>query len=190
MFDISWGELVAIGIVALIVIGPQQLPGALRGLGRTVNKLRSMAGEFRGQFDDAMREAELQDVAKDVADLKTAASGGFNPVDTIRNEIRNAVDGLKDKASQATGMSEAEAALLDVSSTLKAAEYDIQTAHMIDAMVSPAPLPAEDGLGGGDAHRDTSTVISSELPLHESPPTKPRRKKSVKPSEPEGASNE
>jgi len=61
MFDIGWGELLLIGVVALIVIGPKELPGALRTLGQWMGKLRRMASEFQGQFQEAMREAELAD---------------------------------------------------------------------------------------------------------------------------------
>ena len=59
MFDIGWCELLVIGIVALIVIGPKELPGALRTLGQWMGKIRRMAAEFQGQFQEAMREAEI-----------------------------------------------------------------------------------------------------------------------------------
>ena len=59
MFDIGWGELLLIGIVALIAIGPKELPGVLRTLGQWMAKLRRMASEFQGQFQEAMREAEM-----------------------------------------------------------------------------------------------------------------------------------
>ena len=58
MFEIGWGELLIIGIVALIAIGPKELPGVLRTLGQWMSKLRRMASEFQGQFQEAMREAE------------------------------------------------------------------------------------------------------------------------------------
>ena len=64
MFDISWGKLVIIGVVALIVIGPKELPGVLRQLGQWMTRIRRMAAEFQGQFNDAMREAEMADLKK------------------------------------------------------------------------------------------------------------------------------
>jgi sec-independent protein translocase protein TatB len=64
MFDISWGKLVIIGVVALIVIGPKELPGVLRQLGQWMTRIRRMASEFQGQFNDAMREAEMADLKK------------------------------------------------------------------------------------------------------------------------------
>ena len=62
MFDIGWGELLLIAMVALIAIGPKELPGALRTLGQWMGKVRRMAGEFQNQFQDAMREAGIANV--------------------------------------------------------------------------------------------------------------------------------
>jgi sec-independent protein translocase protein TatB len=75
MFDIGWGELLVIGIVALIVIGPKELPGVLRTLGQGMSKIRRMASEFQGQFNEAMREAEMADIKKSVDELSAAARG-------------------------------------------------------------------------------------------------------------------
>ncbi|HEY3793530.1 MAG TPA: Sec-independent protein translocase protein TatB, partial [Bradyrhizobium sp.] len=59
MFDISWSEFLLIGVVALIVIGPKELPGVLRTLGQYTRKVRGMAADFQNQFQEAMREAEM-----------------------------------------------------------------------------------------------------------------------------------
>ena len=58
MFDIGWSELVVIAVVALVAIGPKELPGVLRTVGQWIGKARKLAGEFQGQFREAMREAE------------------------------------------------------------------------------------------------------------------------------------
>jgi sec-independent protein translocase protein TatB len=75
MFDIGWGEFLVIGIVALVVIGPKELPGVLRTIGQTLTKVRRMAAEFQGQFNEAMREAEMSDIKKQVDELGAAARG-------------------------------------------------------------------------------------------------------------------
>ncbi len=75
MFDIGWGELVVIGIVALIAIGPKELPTVLRTLGQYMGKVRRMAAEFQGQFQDALREAEMADLKKHADDIKESVSG-------------------------------------------------------------------------------------------------------------------
>jgi sec-independent protein translocase protein TatB len=74
MFDIGWSELVLIGVVALIAIGPKELPGVLRMVGQWMGKARRMASEFQGQFNEAMREAEMADLKKSFDDIKDAAS--------------------------------------------------------------------------------------------------------------------
>jgi len=69
MFDLGWSELLVVAIVALIVIGPKELPGVLRGVGYWMGKVRRMASEFQGQFQEAMREAEMADLKKQVDEL-------------------------------------------------------------------------------------------------------------------------
>ena len=75
MFDIGWSELVVIAIVALIAIGPKELPGVLRMVGQWMGKARKMASEFQGQFQEAMREAEMADLKKSFDEVKDAATG-------------------------------------------------------------------------------------------------------------------
>jgi sec-independent protein translocase protein TatB len=81
MFDIGAGELLVIAVVALVVIGPKELPAVLRQAGKFTNKMRQMAGEFRSQFDEAMRESELHEAKKQIANL--------NPLNTIQNQIHD-----------------------------------------------------------------------------------------------------
>lgn len=104
MFDIGWSELVLIGAVALVVIGPKELPGMLRTVGGAVTKIRRMAAEFQGQISEAMREAEMADVKKTVDGLNDSVSSGtsFNPIQTIRDEIRNAVEGTNPASTTTT----------------------------------------------------------------------------------------
>ena len=80
-----------IGVVALIVIGPKELPGTLRTLGQWMGKLRRMASEFQGQFQEAMREAELADLKKQVDDMTSQAQSyaNFDPVSEVRKELES-----------------------------------------------------------------------------------------------------
>ncbi|GGC69342.1 Sec-independent protein translocase protein TatB [Chelatococcus reniformis] len=94
MFDIGWGELLLIGAVALVVIGPKDLPRALRTLGQMTGKMRRMAAEFQSQFNEAIREAEMDEIRRSVTDVKDTAQS-FNPIQTIRDEIKGAIDGVK-----------------------------------------------------------------------------------------------
>src|SRR5271168_779564 len=84
MSDIGWSEFVVIGVVALIVIGPKELPAVLRAIGQWTTKIRRMAGEFQSQFQEAMREAEMADLKKQVDEIGEAAKGltsDFDPPD-------------------------------------------------------------------------------------------------------------
>jgi len=101
MFDIGWGELVVIGIVALIAIGPKELPTVLRTLGQYMGKVRRMASEFQGQFQEAMREAELVELKKQAEDLKSSVSdlgnsvsdiGKLDPLADTQKQIESAFD--------------------------------------------------------------------------------------------------
>ena len=94
MFDIGWGELVVIGIVALIAIGPKELPTVLRTLGQYMGKVRRMASEFQGQFQEAMREAELVELKKQAEDLKSSVSdlGNLEPLADTQKQIESAFD--------------------------------------------------------------------------------------------------
>ena len=96
MFDISWGKLVIIGVVALLVIGPKELPGVLRQVGQWMSKIRRMASEFQGQFQEAMREAEMADLKKQVDEMTTAAQNvtNFDPLDSVRKEVESVTGDL------------------------------------------------------------------------------------------------
>ncbi|WP_027518126.1 Sec-independent protein translocase protein TatB [Bradyrhizobium sp. WSM1417] len=93
MFDIGWSELVLIGVVALIAIGPKELPGVLRMVGQWMGKARKMAAEFQGQFQEAMREAEMADLKKSFDEVKEAASGfaGNNLMTSLQKDVSDAL---------------------------------------------------------------------------------------------------
>jgi sec-independent protein translocase protein TatB len=95
MFEFDAGKLLIIATVALIVIGPKELPRVLRQVGQAVAKLRRMAADFQAQFMDAMREAELADIRDEAAKLVATTKNdvGLDPIGTIRNELTHAIDG-------------------------------------------------------------------------------------------------
>jgi sec-independent protein translocase protein TatB len=86
MFDISWTEFLLIGIVALVFIGPKELPAVMRTLGQYTRKIRSMAAEFQGQFQEAMREAEMGDLKKSVDDLASDIKN-YDPLKSAREDV-------------------------------------------------------------------------------------------------------
>ncbi len=98
MFDVSWGEMFLIGAVALVVIGPKELPGVLRATGQGLAKLRRMAADFQYQFQQALQEAELDKVKDQVSGLTETAKAGFDPVGYARDQIKSAIDDVKPAA--------------------------------------------------------------------------------------------
>ncbi|MER9742371.1 Sec-independent protein translocase protein TatB [Mesorhizobium sp. M0187] len=82
MFEVGWTEMLVIAIVMIVVVGPKDLPNMLRTFGRTTAKLRAMASDFQKQFNEALKEAELDDVKKSVDTLR-----GLNPAAEIRKQL-------------------------------------------------------------------------------------------------------
>ncbi len=99
MFDISWTEFLLIGVVALIVIGPKELPAVLRTVGQWTRKVRSMAADFQGQFQEAMREAEMADLKKQVDDLAHDVKN-YDPLKEARAEVEAAGRDIKASLEQ------------------------------------------------------------------------------------------
>jgi sec-independent protein translocase protein TatB len=105
MFDIGWSELVIIGVVALIVIGPKELPGVLRMAGQWIGKVRRMASDFQGQFNEAMREAEMADLKKQVdefADSTRDMASDFDPLKSMEDSFDDPLADAKAAEADAT----------------------------------------------------------------------------------------
>lgn len=71
MLDIGWSELLVVGVVALLVVGPKELPQLLRTIGRYVGMVRRQANEFRAQFDEALKDSEFEDIKKDFEAIRS-----------------------------------------------------------------------------------------------------------------------
>lgn len=92
MFGLNWGEVLVIGVVALIAIGPKELPTVLRTLGQWMGKVRRMANEFQSQFNEALREAEFADLKKHADDISTSVSelGQIDPIGDVQKDVEHA----------------------------------------------------------------------------------------------------
>ena len=136
MFDFDTGKLVVIGIVALVVIGPKELPRVLRTVGQTVGKVRRMAGEFQSQFMEAMREAEMADVKEEMGKIAESAKidVAFDPVRTIRDQISGAIHGETTPTPPLTELPEA-------SNSVDLAQ--------LETIAAPGSAPAEASVEGG-----------------------------------------
>src|ERR1700689_3418491 len=90
MFDFAWSEIALIAGVALVVIGPKDLPVALRAISGFVKKARRMAGEFQTHVDEMMREADLKDVKDSINqirnfDFRSTVERAIDPDHSLRN---------------------------------------------------------------------------------------------------------
>lgn len=106
MLEVGWTEMLVIAIVMIVVVGPKDLPGMLRTFGRTTAKMRKMAGDFQRQFNEAIQEAELDDVKKSVDALRslnpaTEIKKQLNPFEQAAADVRAGLDSLKPQSPPA-----------------------------------------------------------------------------------------
>lgn len=87
MFDIGWSEILIIVVVALVVIGPKDLPRALRTAGQMIGRIRRMAGEFQSTFNEAIREAERQTELDDLR-RQLAEAKALDPLKDVRDKLQ------------------------------------------------------------------------------------------------------
>ncbi|PWR23665.1 Sec-independent protein translocase protein TatB [Zavarzinia compransoris] len=123
MFDLAWSEILVIGVVALLVVGPKELPDLLRTVGRWVRKARMMASNFQSTFDQMMRDEEL---AKAKRDLENSIS-----TDRVQEQIA--------KAATPPDPSEIDPAETD---RAEAAEAEVPDTPPPAAEAKPAESPA------------------------------------------------
>ena len=151
MFDIGWGELVVIGIVALIAIGPKELPTVLRTLGQFMGKVRRMASEFQGQFQEAMREAEMADLKKHADDIKSSVGDltNFNPMANTQKEIESAFDAA-DKSATSESVEAPPSALPEPAQQVEInALLPEPPSPVTEKDFAPAEAPSAKPAGGG-----------------------------------------
>lgn len=137
MFDIGWSELLIIGVVALIVIGPKDLPRALATFGKWVARAKSMAREFQNNVDDMVRQSELDDLRKQVEqarsfNLSAEIEKNIDPNGSLRQGLS-----VEDFTSPATGKPDAPPPGPDPEE-----EADLAIAA---PPTQPAPVPATPG---------------------------------------------
>jgi sec-independent protein translocase protein TatB len=93
LFDIGWTELVVVACVAVLVVGPKDLPKMLRAFGKTVANMRRMAGDFQRQFDEALKEAEIDEVRK-------TAQSSFKPLEDARKSLHAYEKQVRDSVNE------------------------------------------------------------------------------------------
>jgi sec-independent protein translocase protein TatB len=133
MFDIGWSELMVIAVVAIVVIGPKDLPKAMRTVGRWSGRMRRMARDFQNQFNDALREAELDEVKKEVQSLAK-----IDPLADVKADLK------KVETSMASDLAKADPSTA-AATTAPAVAAPVPTAAMpapaAETVTAPAPEP-------------------------------------------------
>ena len=126
--DFGWSELLVIAIVLIVIVGPKDLPAMLRTFGKTTAGLRKMAGDFRKQFDEALKEAELDDVrqlANDVRGLdpRNQFKGALNPLGKLGEDLNSDLKKAAKEIDEATKPTSAtDSALAASGDKMKAAQ--------------------------------------------------------------------
>jgi len=152
MFDISWSELLLIAVVALVFIGPKELPGVLRTVGQWTGKIRRMAAEFQDQFREAIREAEVADLKKDIDEATSKLNAGLDPfagVDTSTTWKPSEPTASAPPAADAAPPAAAQSAPAEPAPAL--AEPAPATAEPASAAAEPATTSAPAPARGGEA---------------------------------------
>ncbi len=153
MFDLSSTKLLLLGIIALLVVGPKDLPAMLRTIGRYVGMIKRQAAEFRTQFDDAMKESEIADLKKQMEDFGNEAQSAVKEAETAFHKEASALE------------SEATKTLAELD---KVANADMEkAAPSTDAF--PDTAPANGTAHAGDVAHDEPDAPVKPL----SPPSSP-----------------
>lgn len=150
MFDIGWSELLVIAVVAIIFVGPKDLPRMMRTIGRYVTKVRSMAREFQSSFEDMARETELEELRKEVTSLRDVASA---PLRKLQQEIDKPMKIGAGGAGAAAAAAASEARAAEIAAGEPAAADELSPA-MRDALEEAEAVEA---FGAGDPERDVRT---------------------------------
>ncbi|MDR7225034.1 Sec-independent protein translocase protein TatB [Aminobacter aminovorans] len=144
MFEIGWTEMLVIAIVMIVVVGPKDLPKMLRTIGRMTAKARSMAGDFQRQFNEALKEAELDDVKKSVDELRSLNPAQqirkqLNPFEQAASDVRAGLDAAM-KPSQPAPPADPAADATHPAEPLKNGATVMQGVAGPDAMPAAAPV--------------------------------------------------
>jgi sec-independent protein translocase protein TatB len=145
MFDVTSSKLLLLGIVALIVIGPKDLPALLRTLGKYVGIVRRHAADFRAQFEEAMRESELDQLKKEVESMGHEAEASMREAEhVVTSELDAAkadVERVTDASSTGAHTSEQETANSEVA-VLEEKSDSVNGAATPEPAQQDAPRPA------------------------------------------------
>lgn len=144
MFDIGWQELFVIAVVALIVIGPKDLPRAIRAITHWIGKIRGLARDFQSGLDEVVREAELDDIKKQIDQVSQL---------DLEREIQNTIDPTGE-ATKAMSMDDVHRDLDKSAQDILTGE--IETPKPTPSLPAPEPKPADPPAAAPDAGKSNT----------------------------------
>ena len=143
MFGIDSPELLVIAIVALVVIGPKELPNLLRSWGKWMAKMRGMASEFRGHVDEMVRQSELDDVKKQLDAVPGLDLQSLDPTKQIKSMIQEGVSEGEKALADAKSAIDNPLAETELAPQIAAEPASEIAAEAAPAVIEPAPAVAE-----------------------------------------------
>ena len=143
MFDLAWSELAVIGLVSVLVLGPKELPQAMRTMAKLLRKMRSLTSDLQGHMNEIVREAELEDVRKSIQQFSTT---------NLKAEIEKVVDPSGELGAQMNAPMIPESG---------------------EAVPEPAALPVAESATAEGAQTSASGPAQQQAPTPESPGVSP-----------------
>jgi len=184
MFDIGWTELLVIGVVALIVVGPKDLPGMFRTLGRFTGKAKAMARDFQSAMNDAADQTGVKDVADDLKNMTSKKNLGLDALDDVASKFEdwNPAESVLDKKTRLE--KEAKKAKKSASVKERTAAADKMrkaTAKKAGTKMPAAKKPAASKTAEKPAAKKPATAkTAAAKPARAKPATKPKTKPASK----------
>lgn len=145
MFDIGWSELMALVVIAIVFVGPKDLPRMMRTAGQYVARVKAMAREFQNSFEDLARETELEELRKEVSDLRGKVT---EPMRSLQREMDKPVKiggggaGAAAAAASAAKAEEEKAEPIDTSNVSEGIAEAIREAEAVEAYKANEPVSA------------------------------------------------
>lgn len=172
MLDIGWTELLVIAVVLIVVVGPKDLPPMLRAFGKMTSNLRKMAGDFRTQFDEALKEADMDGVRQTIGDAQrfhpaNAIREAINPLREMGNEIRNDLQKVTESPNASAVEPEQAGVATSIEDLIPAPSLSLPDTPPISPppVASPAANVVGDGAkAAGALPVATSSTLSPAVP--------------------------
>lgn len=182
MFDLGWQEFILIAIITVIVVGPKDLPRVVRSISQWVRKARSMAREFQNSLEEVAREAELEDVRREVQSISKDGIGKslekqFDPDGSVRSSVEEARKSANADAEK-------------IESDLKALDTETKSGMSAATPAVPKPAPAVETADDYAAKSVTSAPPKTEAAPAPAPATPADDPKTTRPTADSAASGQ